>query len=445
MSWKRRNFLIFASLGTTAGIFASTSSCSNQSSAINQEVEDSSSNFASPVEETNSLTGKPSSDEWQDIRNDFNLDPNYIHLAGLLLTSHPAPVHQAIEEYQRELNSNPAFYVQDNNYQLQAQVRQAAANYLKTQPNEIALTDSTTMGTALIINGIKIRQDQEMLTSEFDYYSTHQSLRYKAERSGASYREISSYQNIQTVSEEEIVNTLIKSVRPETRLVTATWVHSSTGLKVPIRLIADQLEEINANRDQSDRILFLVDGVHGLGVEDASMADLNCDFFTAGTHKWLFAPRGTGIIWGNPRSLSEVSPTIPTFTQDGGWGGQMTPGGFKPFEHLWAMTEAFNFHQQIGKSRITERIHSLSQHLKEELAQMSHVTLYTPISDNLSAGIVCFDLDGFSPRQVVQQLRKNNIVASTTPYNPSHARLTPGIYNTHSEVETTLKIIHELA
>jgi selenocysteine lyase/cysteine desulfurase len=43
----------------------------------------------------------------------------------------------------------------------------------------------------------------------------------------------------------------------------------------------------------------------------------------------------------------------------GDWGGSMTPGGFKSFEHLWAMTQAFDFHQQIGKSQISDRIHSL--------------------------------------------------------------------------------------
>ena len=76
-----------------------------------------------------------------------------------------------------------------------------------------------------------------------------------------------------------------------------TWVHSDTGLKLPVRQIADALVPINAVRPLAARALLCVDGAHGLGVEDATVADLGCDFLVAGTHKWLFGPRGTGLVW----------------------------------------------------------------------------------------------------------------------------------------------------
>ncbi|OKH33455.1 aminotransferase V [[Phormidium ambiguum] IAM M-71] len=417
--WSRRNFLISAGLGATATTIAN-SIHSEQTSAAESVI------------------------SWKNVRSYFNLDPNYIHVAGLLIATHPLPVHNAIEEYRSALNENPAVYVQENNPRLAAAVRQAAANYMGTQPNDIAITDSTTMGTGLVINGLQIRPDQEMLISESDYYSTRESLRYKAARTGATIQTISLFQDLNNVSEVEIVDSVINAIRPQTRLVAATWVHSSTGLKVPIRQIGDKLTEINSNREESDRIIFFVDGVHGFGVENVSINDLNCDFFSAGTHKWMFAPRGTGIIWGNPRSQAAVTPTIPTFSRGAGWGGLMSPGGYKPFEHLWAMAQAFEFHQQLGKAQITEHIHKLSQQLKEGLAKMSHVILYTPISQNLSAGIVCFDINGMTPGQVVEQLRQRNIIATKTPYSPSHARLTPGIYNTPEQMEQVLRAVSEL-
>ncbi|MBE9171168.1 aminotransferase class V-fold PLP-dependent enzyme [Pleurocapsales cyanobacterium LEGE 06147] len=428
MTWNRRNFLAFTGLGALAtGVLANLKGCAEEPAA-NQVV----------VQQTTD------NDDWAEVRNQFVLDQDYIHLAGLLITSHPTPVREAIDQYRQELDDNPAVYLEENNTRLEAETRQAAADYLGVQSNEVALTDSTTMGIALAIAGMQIRSDQEMLTARYDYYSTHESLRYKANRTGATMRKIPLYETIHQVSEDEIVDTSIGEVRSQTRLVTATWVHSSTGLKVPVRRIADRLEQINGAREESDRVLLLVDGVHGLGVEDATMNDLNCDFFMAGTHKWMFAPRGTGILWGNPRSQAAVSPTIPTFTRGAGWGGRMTPGGFKPFEHLWAMAEAFRFHQQIGRSRVSDRIHSLSRQLKEGLAQMPHITLYTPMEENLSAGIVCFDVDGFGPRQVVDRLRQQNIVASDTPYSPSHVRLTPGVYNTPEEMDRALSAIRDL-
>jgi len=383
--------------------------------------------------------------EWSRIREQFRLDPEYIHLAGLLIASHPDPVREAVERYRQELDRNPGLYLPGNNSRLEDEVRRAAADYLGAQPHDIALTDSTTMGIGLVYNGVQVREGHELLTGRWDYYSTRAALKFKANRSGATYREIEPYRDIRTVSEDELVEALIGRVRPNTRVVAITWVHSSTGLMLPVRSIADRLAEVNAAREPGDRALLCVDGVHGLGVEDAGMADLGCDFFMAGTHKWIFAPRGTGVLWGKPQTRGAVTPTIPTFTSDAGWGGVMTPGGFKAFEHRWAMTDAFRFHQEMGKARVQQRIHLLARQLKEGLAGMSHVTLYTPMDHALSAGIVCFDVAGMSENQVVARLRERNIIASTTPYSPSHARLTPGVYNTTEEMERTLSVIRELA
>jgi selenocysteine lyase/cysteine desulfurase len=67
------------------------------------------------------------------------------------------------------------------------------------------------------------------------------------------------------------------------------------------------------------------------------------------------------------------------------------------------------------------------------------------MDENLSAGIVCFDVDGLKPSQVVSQLRERKIIASITPYSPSYARLTPGVYNTPQEIDRVLAAIQELA
>ena len=122
----------------------------------------------------------------------------------------------------------------------------------------------------------------------------------------------------------------------------------------------------------------------------------------------------------------------------------MSPGGFKTFEHEWAMNEALDFHLEISKERIRERIHTLARRLKEGLDEMDHVTLYTPMDETLSSGIVCFDITGMNPRGVVTSLRRHGVIASDTPYSPSHARLSPGIFNTDDEIEETLRAVAEL-
>jgi isopenicillin-N epimerase len=387
----------------------------------------------------------PASGTWDEVRAHFDLDPELVHMSGLLLASNPTPVREAIAEHRRACDEDPARYVQANNIRLKARVRRAAARYMGTRPNEIALTDSTTMGTALVIMGLAIREDQEMLSARFDYHVTHQSIEFQAARSGASHRRVPLYRDIQRATREEIIEALLSEVRPNTRLVTATWVHSATGLLMPIRPIADRIAELNERRRDDDRVLFFVDGVHGLGVEDVDIPELGCDFFSAGTHKWLHGPRGTGVLWGHPRAHAAVRPTIPTFTRDAGWGGRMSPGGFKPFEHEWAMAEAFDFHREIGRDRIRDRIHGLASELKHRLADMPHVTLRSPLDDELTAGIVCFDVRGYRAGEAARALRHRNVIASSTPYSPSHVRLAPGIYNTESDVDEALRAVRSLA
>ncbi|HEY7531523.1 MAG TPA: aminotransferase class V-fold PLP-dependent enzyme [Nitrospiraceae bacterium] len=396
-------------------------------------------------------------DTWESVRNQFPLSPELIHMAGFFLASHPVSVGEAIERHRQGLDKDPIGYWFDQEEKQEMVVLRAAAEYLEVDPEEIALTDSTTMGLGLLYGGLQLRANQEILTTVHDHYSTDISLRLRAERTGASIRQVPLYRSLQTVSKGELVDTLLKQVRPRTRIVAITWVHSSTGLKLPVHEIAMQLATINRHRAQHDRVILCVDGVHALGVEDFRLNELGCDFFVAGTHKWMFGPRGTGIIWGHKRAWPIAHATIPTFNTQAYdmWmkltpakelpkSIHMTPGGFHSFEHRWALDEAFRFHRSIGKARITERIHALNQQLKQGLTRMSRVTLHTPLSQELSAGIVCFEVTGLAPLQVVKQLRQQGVVASVTPYATQYVRLAPGLLNSNQEVETVLKIIEGL-
>jgi isopenicillin-N epimerase len=75
---------------------------------------------------------------------------------------------------------------------------------------------------------------------------------------------------------------------------------------------------------------------------------------------------------------------------------------------------------------------------------MPNVTVHTPLSHKLSAGIVSFDVGGLSPGAVVSRLRERRIIASVAPYAVPHVRLTPSIQNTAAEIETVLQEVRAL-
>ena len=382
--------------------------------------------------------------DWSSVRRQFRLAPGLIHLGAFLLASHPAAVRKAIERHRRELDANPVDYLHEHWIPNEARVLAAAAGYLGASPRDIALTDSTTMGLSLLYAGLDVRPGQELLTTTHDFFVTHEALETKARRSGATVRKITLYDRPETAAESAIVDRIASAVRPQTRVLAITWVHSSTGVKLPIRKIADALAPLNSDRADRDRVRLCVDGVHGFGIEDVQVARLGCDFFATGCHKWLFGPRGTGLVWGAPRAWPLATSTIPSFTGTGTPGAANSPGGFHSFEHRWALAEGFLLHRQIGRARIAARTHALNRRFKEGLAQMSHVILHTPRATSLSAGLVCFQVRGMSPDTVVSRLRSRRIVATVTPYSPSYARVAPSILNTPGEVDRALAAIRTL-
>jgi isopenicillin-N epimerase len=401
----------------------------------------------------------PQAPGWDAVRSEFALATGLVHMSAMLLASHPRLVRDAIAAHRRGLDLNPVEYLENNDERLTEETRNEAAAYLGIPARAVALTGSTTESVGLVYNGLMLGPGQEILTTDQDYYVTHEAVRLAAERTGALVRRISLYDDIGRVSPAALADTVARAVGSTTRVVALTWVHSSTGLKLPVKLIAERLAAINARREEGTEVLFAIDGVHGFGVEDETLESLGCDFLMAGCHKWLFGPRGTGLIAASDRGWAAVRPTIPTFTDndvfsawlrgdkpDGTYDGTtMSPGGFHAFEHRWALAEAFRFHSRVGKTRIAARVHELAGLAKSGLASMRHVSLVTPRSAELSAGIVSFNVEGFSAVEAVAALRERNVVASAAPYATRYVRLTPSILNSEAEVQTALAAVRELA
>jgi selenocysteine lyase/cysteine desulfurase len=400
-------------------------------------------------------------DTWDGVQESFELDRSRVQLSSFLLAPHPRPVREAIAEHRQGLDADPAVYLHDDEERLEAELLQAAAGYLAVAPEEIAVTGSTTMGLGLLYATLALAEGEEVLTTEHDFYSTHEALRLRAEATGAAVRRVRLYDEPATASEDAVVQTIRDAVTPRTRAVALTWVHSSTGVKLPIRAIADALGDRDAELGKR-KTLICVDGVHGFGVEPEPLGDLACDFLVSGCHKWLFGPRGTGIVWGRADAWAETSPTIPSFVDRESFqawlrareptapttASAFTPGGFHAFEHRWALAEAFAFRQEIGRGRAAERTRALATRLKDGLVEIPGLVVRTPFDERLSAGLVCCDVPGATglPDAFVHRLREEHgVVASLTPYATTYLRFGPSIVNSEAEIDRALEAVRQLA
>ena len=319
--------------------------------------------------------------------------PGARDFAQFYLAAHAPGVRRAIERHRAGLDRGTFAYLHDHEEELNAAVVEAASEFLGVPGEEIAFTGSTTMGLGLLYTGL-VRPGDEVLTTEHDFFATYEAL----DSAGARVKRVGLYDDPARASADEIVTRLVRGLAPRTRAVAITWVHSSTGVKLPVREIADALR---------GRALLCVDGVHGFAAEPVKVGDLGCDAFVSGCHKWLGGPRGTGIMWS--RAWDEIRPVIPSFT------GDHSPGGFHAFEHRWALAEAFRSPPSVDPA--------LATRLKAGLAEVPGVRVVTPMGSDVSAGLVCIEKQGSAAEATIDVLReKHRVIASVTPYRERAVR-----------------------
>ena len=237
---------------------------------------------------------------WAAVKAQFALSPDVRHFDAFVLATHPRTVREAIERHRRGLDADPNGYLRDHEAELDQRVLEAAGRYLGV-PGDFALTDSTTMGLGLVYG--TLRADGEAVATEHDFYATHEALRLRFGR----VRKIRLYDDPATATTEGIVEAVRAGIDGDTGILALTWVHSSTGVRLPLREIADSV-----GGERRNGMLVVVDGVHALGAVEEPVGIESFDVLAAGCHKWLGGPRGTGIVW-SIKAWERMQPVIPSF------------------------------------------------------------------------------------------------------------------------------------
>jgi len=383
---------------------------------------------------------------WASVKAQFPLDKAYAQLAAFVFSCHPAPVRSRIAEHAAAADRDPVALAHGPE---ENELREIAAAYLDGGPDRIAFTDSTTAGLGLLYSGLKLAAGDEIVTTEHDFYATHESLRLLAARTGVTVRTVRLYDSAAEASAERMLSALAAALTPKVKVVALTWVHSGTGVRLPVRELADLVHS------RTDALVCL-DAVHGFGALADQPPGLGVDFFVSGCHKWLFGPRGTGLIWGTDRGWERYTPVVPSFDRAaiGAWitgraaplaaGRAATPGGYHTFEYRYALDAAFRFHERIGRARVAERTLALAARLKAGLGELPHVTVHTPGSPALSAGIVCCAVRGRPPGEVVRRLAEAKVIATVTPYRTELVRFGTSLATDPGDVDAAVRALRAL-
>lgn len=396
---------------------------------------------------------------WENRRQQFSLEANSIHLAPFLLASPPRHVLSRVDSIRQELDKNPARFLLENEHPLEKENRLGAARFLKAKTGEgvtgISLVENTTQALQIVYSGLIAKRSvgagDEILTTTGEHFSSQEGMLRLARFATAKIVELDPL-------DPSFLERFEKGLNPRTRLVVMTWVHSETGVKLPIEAIGKIISAVNQKRSDRRKILYLVDGVHGLGTEPLSIQDFACDFFAAGCHKGLHGPRGTGLLWTSPLGRAALLSMHPSYIDKESWrqwrskenrrlittAESLTPGGYHSFENRWALHSAFEFHELLGRERIHSHIADLATRLRTSLKEVPNLELITPLEPDRAGAIVCWRCTKMSAGDLLKTLSDRRIYGSLSPYRTRFGRFGVGIVNTTDEIDHLVQSLKEI-
>jgi selenocysteine lyase/cysteine desulfurase len=181
--------------------------------------------------------------------------------------------------------------------QLEAEVeavRARVARLLGASPEEIAFVRNTGEGLCLAAALIDWRPGDEVLCFAGEYRSVVHAFQGMAHR-GVSVRIEPTVDG--RVPPEHVERTL----REGTRAVAMSWVRYDNGFRADLVAIGRLLEAAG--------VLFVVDGIQGVGALPLDVRAARVGVLAAGAHKWMLGVSGTGVLYLRRELLPSLLPT----------------------------------------------------------------------------------------------------------------------------------------
>ena len=113
----------------------------------------------------------------------------------------------------------------------------------------------------------------------------------------------------------------------------------------------------------------IVDGAHSFAQFDFKQKDLGCDYFGTSLHKWLYAPKGTGMLYVKRDKIEKIWPMMAAESKQATDIRKFEEIGTHSAALRLAIGEALVFHNGIGGKRKEARLRVISLTLLDEPAQ----------------------------------------------------------------------------
>lgn len=241
---------------------------------------------------------------------EFLLDPDVIFLNHGSFGACPRAVFDEYVRWQRELERQPVRFLQRELPTLLADARQLVGEYLGARSHEIVFVPNPTFAANTIARSLPLGPGDEVLLTDHEYGACQFAFDFAAKQKG--FRVVEQPITLPVESNEAIVEQFWQGVTPNTKLIFISQITSPTALTLPVAKICQKARAAG--------ILTMVDGAHAPGQIDVDLGQIGADFYTATCHKWMCAPKGSGIFYVREDRQAMIDPLIVGW----GWGPNKT-------------------------------------------------------------------------------------------------------------------------
>ncbi len=375
---------------------------------------------------------------------------NVIHLnsagAGLM----PEPVLRAVTDHLELEAAIGGYEAADQQIEELESAYDTLATFLNCDREEVAYIENATRAWDMAFYSIPFQSGDRILTAQAEYVSNYMAYLQAQKRHGVQIEVIPNDEHGQ-VSVDALRDMLDERVK----LVAVTHAPTNGGLLNPAAKIG------RVTRDAG--VLFLLDACQSVGQVPIDVAAIGCDMLSATGRKYLRGPRGTGFLYVRGDLIGQLEPPFidlhaADWTAVNAYRVRPDARRFENWETNFAgklgLKVALEYAMQLGLEAIRERVRSLAEAFREQLAGIEGVHV---ADDGIEqSGIVTFHMDDWAANDVKLALREAAVNVSASELSiarldlearnlPSLVRASVHYYNTHEELDRACELIRSLS